>query len=143
MQDHTNLVAQVRSDLRQERGDFPLLRDIIAGYESRDVHLHAQRMVSLSYQSTLRAIDVSEWHQEPTESVRYSNDEDGSFAWVAINAHALYEQYPDQWILVDKAKVVGSASNPKELIQLAQSRGILEPFITKAGPPELPANAVY
>jgi uncharacterized protein DUF5678 len=79
----------------------------------------------------------------PEAPDQYANDEDGSFAWVAINADALYEQYPEQWILVDKAKVIGSASNPQELIQLAQSRGILEPFITKAGPPELPAKAVY
>jgi hypothetical protein len=73
----------------------------------------------------------------------YSNDEDGSFAWVAMNAQALYERYPDQWILVDKAQVVGSAEDPEELILLAQRRGISTPFITKASPPEIPAKAVY
>ena len=145
MQDqrYTNLAAQVRRDLRQQRADFPLLHDVIAGYELRDVHLHAQRMVFLSYRNTLEPIDVNEWHQEPTEPVRYSNDEDGSFAWVALNAHVLYQQYPNKWILVDKAKVIGVAPNPKDLVQLAQSRGILEPFITMTGPPELPAKAVY
>ena len=73
----------------------------------------------------------------------YSNDEDGSFSWVAMNAQALYERYPDQWILVDKAQVVGSAKDPEELILLAQRRGISTPFITKASPPEIPAKAVY
>ena len=74
---------------------------------------------------------------------KYSNDEDGSFAWVAMNAQALYERYPEQWILVDKARVIGSAKDPEELIQLAQLRGISTPFITKAAPPEIPAKAVY
>jgi hypothetical protein len=73
----------------------------------------------------------------------YSNDEDGSFAWVAMNAQALYDRYPAQWILVDKARVIGSAEDPEELMLLAQRRGILTPFITKAAAPEIPAKAVY
>ena len=73
----------------------------------------------------------------------YSNDEDGSFAWVAMNAQALYERYPEQWILVDNARVIGSAQDPEELMLLAQRRGISTPFITKAAAPEIPAKAVY
>jgi hypothetical protein len=71
----------------------------------------------------------------------YSNDDDGSFAWVAMNAQALYERYSEQWILVDKARVIGSAKNPEDLILLALRRGISTPFITKAAPPEIPAKA--
>jgi uncharacterized protein DUF5678 len=73
----------------------------------------------------------------------YSSDDDGSFAWAAMNGPALYERYPEQWILVDKAKVIGSAKDPEELILLARRRGISMPFITKTAPPEIPAKAVY
>jgi len=74
---------------------------------------------------------------------QYANDEDGSFAYVAMNADALYEKFPDRWILVHKAQVVRSASEPDELMRLARTLGIKEPFITMTGPPETPGKAVY
>jgi hypothetical protein len=83
-------------------------------------------------------------NDKPTETdQQYSNDEDGSFGWVAQHNDALYKQYGDHWILVDNSSVAASAPNPEELVQLAQRRGISVPFITKAGPPERPSKAIY
>ncbi len=95
---------------------------------------------------TIASVWVS-YHEAETVDLpaahQYSNDEDGSFAWVAANADALYEQYPDRWILIDKARVVNSASEPEELMRSARILGIKEPFITMTSPPELPGKAVY
>jgi hypothetical protein len=87
--------------------------------------------------------EIDRAEQTAEGSHPYANDEDGSFAWVAMNADALYQQYPDRWILVDKARVVGAAANPEELLCLARTLGIKEPFITMTSPPELPGKAVY
>lgn len=74
---------------------------------------------------------------------RYENDPDGSFAWVATNAEALYEKYPDCWILIDHARVIESASDPEDLLRLALTLGIEEPFVTMTSPPERPGRSVY
>src|ERR1700722_19109280 len=113
MQDrrYANFVEQVRQDLRQTRSSFPL-HSILAGYEPREIHVHMQCALFLSYHYVPHPIDVGEWNEQPIRPSQYSNDEDGSFAWVAMNARNLYEQYGEQWILVNSAGVVGSASNP-------------------------------
>ena len=85
----------------------------------------------------------SETVDPPPAALQYANDEDGSFAWVATNADALYKQYPDRWILIDKARVVNSASEPEELLRLARTLGIREPFITITTPPETSGKAIY
>ena len=77
------------------------------------------------------------------QQLRYQNDADGSFAWVAANAGALYEKYPDRWILVDKAQVVDSAVDPEDLLRLARTLRIKEPFATMTTPPELPGRSIY
>jgi hypothetical protein len=89
------------------------------------------------------ATDLSESSRESTEIELDPDGDDGSFAWVAMNADALYKQYPDQWILVDKGQLIASAPTPEPLMQLARTRGIQTPFITKTTPPELPGRAVY
>ena len=76
-------------------------------------------------------------------TVHGKDRDDGSFEYVARNAVDLYTKYPDSWILVDKARVVNSASEPEELIRLALSLGIKDPFITLTSPPERPGKAIY
>ena len=77
------------------------------------------------------------------EKPRYKNDADGSFAWVAANAAALYGKYPDRWILVDSAQVIDSATDPENLLRLARKLRIREPFVTMTSPPEQPGRSVY
>jgi hypothetical protein len=77
-----------------------------------------------------------------TTEPRYENDADGSFAWVAANAKALYEKYPDCWILVDNARVIESARDPEDLLRLALTLEIKEPFVTMTSPPERPGRSV-
>jgi hypothetical protein len=78
-----------------------------------------------------------------TEEPRYENDADGSFAWVAADTDALYEKYPDRWILVDNARVIDSAPDPENLLRLASKLGIKEPFVTMTSPHEQPGRSVY
>jgi len=78
-----------------------------------------------------------------TERPPYENDADGSFAWVAANADALYDKFPDRWILVDSARVIDSATDPENLLRLALKLGIKEPFVTMTSPPEQPGRSVY
>lgn len=148
MQDqlYTRAVRQARKDLHQAYSDSPLLHNIPAEHEwERDYgYADARSFIVVSYRLHDLFIDIAEWNKQPAESnPRYSNDEDGSFAWVAMNADALYQKYPDRWILVEKARVAGSASEPQELMELARTLGIQEPFITITTPPELPGKAVY
>ena len=89
------------------------------------------------------ATDLSEPSRESTEIELDPDGDDGSFAWVAMNADALYKQYPDQWILIDKSQLIAFAPTPEPLMQLARTRGIQTPFITKTTPHELPGRAVY
>ncbi len=146
MQDqlYTSAIKQARKDLGQAYGDSPL-HDIPSEHEWKGIYAYAdaRSLIAVSYFYG-PSIDISEWNKHPTETAnQYSNDEDGSFAWVAMNADALHQKYPDRWILVDKARVVDSASDPEELMRLAHTLGIREPFITITTPPETPGKAVY
>lgn len=135
-------VAWARKDIRESHSiGFGPLRDITEWNETY-IQARARHLLLISHHHG-EPINLREWSQEYTASRRYSNDEDGSFAWVAMNGDALYKQYPDRWILVDKAQVIDSASDPQQLLEMARRRGILEPFITKTAPPERPGKAVY
>lgn len=140
-QHYTHAVRRVREDLRQAFDDSPVLQNIPHEHEWKTSYAYAdaRSLIFISYHH-----DWAEWNNQHTESApQYSNDEDGSFAWVAMNGDALYKKYPNRWILVDKARVIDSAPEPQELLRLARTLGIREPFITITTPPELPGKAVY
>src|SRR5260370_38336757 len=110
MQDqlYTSAIKQARTDLRQAYGDSPL-DDIPPEHEwKKSIYAYSDAysliVVAHFYGSS---VDIGEWNKHSTETAsQYSNDEDGSFAWVAMNADDLYQKYPDRWLLVDKARVV-------------------------------------
>jgi Family of unknown function (DUF5678) len=80
---------------------------------------------------------------EPQSSSDSSVYDDGSLVWVAANCNELYQNYPNQWILVEGKAVVASSEDPQELAALAEKRGIRVAFITRVAPPSKPQRMVY